>query len=58
VKMYSEIIKLYNDYLKFLYNFKVRSPILSVRMTDVSLKVKQYSISDIFTTYESFDAML
>ena len=54
--MYSEIIKLYNDYLKFLYNFKVR--ILSVRMTDVSLKVKQYSISDIFTTYESFDAML
>lgn len=43
-KMYAEISQLYNSYIKFLYNFKLKSPFLSVRMSEVSSKMKNISI--------------
>lgn len=57
-KMNSDISLLYNTYIKFLYNFKLKSPLLSVRMAEVSQRLKQCSINEIFTTYESFDGLL
>lgn len=35
-KMYAEISQLYNSYIKFLYNAKLKSQLLSVRMSEVS----------------------
>jgi hypothetical protein len=43
-KMHSEISQLYISYIKFLYNFKLKSTILSVRMTEVSQKIKNSPI--------------
>lgn len=41
--MNAEISELYNSYIKILYNFKLKSQLLSVRMSDVSAKVKACS---------------
>ena len=35
-KMYAEISQLYNTYIKFLYNFKLKSPLLNLKMAEVS----------------------
>ena len=43
-KMYAEVTQLYNSYIKFLYNFKLKSQLLSLRMTEVSQKLKVLSI--------------
>jgi deoxyadenosine/deoxycytidine kinase len=40
VKMYAEIIQLYNSYLKFLFTFKAKSPLLSSKMGEVSQRLK------------------
>lgn len=56
--MYAEIIQLYNAYLKFLFNFKARSNFLSIKMSEVSMKLKNASVPDILTYYENFDALL
>ena len=47
VKMYSEIISLYNTYLKFLFNFKAKSPLLSSKMSEVSMILKKSSMNEI-----------
>jgi len=47
IKMYSDIIQLYNTYLKFLFNFKARSPLLSSKMSEVSIYLKKASTNDI-----------
>lgn len=57
-KMYSEISQLYNSYIKFLYNFKLKSNILSVRISEVSAKLKNSPTSEVLQNYESFDALL
>lgn len=56
--MYAEVTQLYNSYIKFLYNFKLKSQLLSLRMTEVSQKLKVLSIQEILATYEGFDALL
>ena len=56
--MYSELSVLYTNYLKFLFNFKIKNKILNVRMSEVSVKAKQYSVAELFSTYESFDALV
>jgi hypothetical protein len=40
-KMYFDIISLYNTYLKFLFNFKARSPLLTAKMSEVSVGLKK-----------------
>ena len=57
-KMYAEISQMYNTYMKFLYNFKLKSQLLSVRMSEVSANLKKSTIPEIFATYESFDALV
>lgn len=57
-KMYFDIISLYNTYLKFLFNFKARSPLLTAKMSEVSVGLKKASMNEILQCYESFDAML
>ena len=57
-KMYSDIITLYNTYLKFLFNFKARSNLLTTKMSEVSMGLKKASMNEILQCYESFDAML
>jgi hypothetical protein len=47
VKMYSEIITLYNTYLKFLFNFKARSTLLSSKMSEVSIILKKTPMNEI-----------
>jgi hypothetical protein len=57
-KMYAELSQLYNSYIKFLYNFKLKSLLLSIRMSEVSPKLKGLSIGDILMNYENFDALI
>jgi hypothetical protein len=57
-QMYQEITTLYNSYLKFLYTFKLKSTILSVRLSEVSAKLKNAPTSEILANYESFDALI
>jgi hypothetical protein len=56
--MYAEISSLYVTYIKFLYNYKIKSNLLSIRISDVSQKVKSLSVQDILFSYESFDALV
>jgi len=56
--MYAELSQLYNSYIKFLYNFKLKSKILSIRMSEVAASLKNLSIQDIFMNYENFDALI
>jgi len=42
--MYADVIQLYNTYLKFLFNFKAKSPLLSAKMSEVSQKLKTATI--------------
>ena len=35
-KMYAELSQLYNSYIKFYYNSKLKSQLLNCRMTEVS----------------------
>jgi hypothetical protein len=49
---------LYNTYLKFLFTFKAKSPLLSSKMAEVSQKLKNSSMQDILSAYENFDGML
>ena len=49
---------MYNTYIKFLYNFKLKSQLLSVRISEVAARIKQCSIPEILATYEAFDAFL
>lgn len=56
--MYAELSVLYANYLKFLAAFKYKSKLLSTRMSEVSAKVKNATTSEIFYTYESFDALI
>ena len=58
VKMYADVIQLYNSYLKFLFTFKARSPLLNSKMSEVSQRLKSASRLEILQFYESFDAML
>ena len=44
--------------MKFMFNFKAKTPLLTAKMAEVSQKIKIFSVIDILTTYESFDAML
>jgi|LauGreDrversion4_2_1035121.scaffolds.fasta_scaffold549931_2 hypothetical protein len=44
IKMYADIILLYNTYIKFLFTYKARSPLLSAKMGEVSQKLKTASI--------------
>jgi hypothetical protein len=44
--------------MKFLFAFKAKSSLLSAKMAEVSQKLKNASIQEILSTYESFDAML
>lgn len=57
-QMYQEITTLYNSYLKFLYTYKLKSTILSVRLSEVSAKLKNAPTSEILANYESFDALI
>lgn len=57
-KMNSDISLLYNTYIKFLFNFKFKSLLLSCRMAEVSKELKKVSMNEIFMTYESFDGLL
>lgn len=56
--MYSELSSLYSSYIKFLLNFKVKSKLLNCRISEVSAKIKNLSSSELFVTYEQFDAMV
>ncbi len=56
--MYSDIIQLYNTYLKFVFNFKARSNLLNSKMSEASMKIKNASVPEILSIYENFDAML
>jgi hypothetical protein len=47
-KMYAELSMLYSNYLKFLAGFKYKSKVLSIRFTEVSLKVKGMSLGELF----------
>jgi hypothetical protein len=49
---------LYSNYIKFLSTYKTKSPMLSIRMTEVSLKAKSASISDLLMNYEHFDGLI
>ena len=57
-KMNAEISGLYVTYIKFLFNYKLKSNLLSIRISDVSQKVKSLSVQDILFNYESFDALV
>ncbi len=56
--MYTEISVLYSNYIKYLINFKARSQLLSIRMTEVSQKAKNFSIKEILSNYEHLDALI
>jgi hypothetical protein len=56
--MYADISQLYNTYIKLLYNFNLKSPLLHVRMSEVSAKIKNVSIKEILSIYEAFDALI
>ena len=57
-KMYAEISEQYNSYIKFYYNFKLKSQLLNCRMGEVSEKIKKLNLSDILMNYENFDALV
>ncbi len=56
--MYAELSVLYINYMKYLFNFKLKNKILNIRMTEVSAKSKSFSVGELFQTYESFDALI
>jgi len=49
---------LYSNYIKILATYKTKSPLLSIRMTEVSVKAKSSSISDLLMNYEHFDGLI
>jgi hypothetical protein len=57
-QMHQEVSVKYVSYLKFVYNFKLRSNLLNIKMTEVSQKIKQLPINDIFMNYENFDGLI
>jgi hypothetical protein len=56
--MYQDLSVLYINYIKFLFNFKIKNKLLNIRMSEVSAKVKAQTIGEIFSTYEAFDALI
>lgn len=56
--MHSEVSQKYVSYIKFVYNFKLRSNLLNLKMTDVSQRIKQLTVNDIFMNYENFDGII
>ena len=57
-KMYAELSQMYSSYIKFYYNFKLKSQLLNIRMGEVSSKLRNCSIQDILMNYENFDALI
>ena len=49
---------MYSSYLKYMINFKTKSEILNIRMTEVNMKAKNLHTSDLLFCYENFDAMI
>ena len=43
-KMYAELSEAYSSYIKFLYNFKLKSNLLNIRMGEVSMRLRNMSI--------------
>ena len=56
--MYSDLSLMYSSYLKYMINFKTKSDILNIRMTEVNAKAKNLHTSDLLFCYENFDAMI
>lgn len=56
--MYAELSVLYSNYIKYMAHYKSQHDILSMRITDVSQKVKSLSVVDILANYEFFDGFI
>jgi hypothetical protein len=56
--MYSELTLLYSNYIKYYANFKARSSVLSLRMSEVSVKAKHYTVEELLSNYENFDGLI
>ena len=50
--------QLYCAYLKFLIKFVRKSKVLSMRISEVTKHVKKMKNKDIFSHYETFDALI
>lgn len=57
-KMNVLLTQLYCDYMKMLISFNTKSEVLTVRISEVTRKVKKMKTKDLFFHYESFDAMI
>jgi hypothetical protein len=56
--MYAELSVLYSTYIKYMAHYKAKHELLSMRITDVSQKVRSLSIVDILMNYEFFDGFI
>ena len=56
--MYVELSLLYSNYIKYMSHYKMKHDLLSMRITDVSQKVKSLSVVDILMNYEFFDGFI
>ena len=41
-----------------MLNFKVKNKLLSLKMSEVSIKIKDMNMSDLLKVYEEFDALI
>ena len=57
-QMYAELTLLYSNYIKYYANFKTKSQMLNLRMSEVSAKAKTASVEDILQNYEFFDGLI
>ncbi len=57
-KMYADLSLLYCGYVRYMINLKLKSPLLNLRMSEASAKVKKLSVSEILQNYEHFDALI
>lgn len=56
--MYVELSVLYSNYIKYMAHYKEKHDLLSMRITDVSQKVRSLSVSDMLMNYEFFDGFI
>ena len=56
--MYAELSLLYSTYIKYMAQYKSKHDLLSLRISDVSQKIRSLSVVDILTNYEFFDGFI
>ena len=56
--MYAELSILYSNYIKHLAHYKEDHDLLSMKIADVSQKIRNLSVTDMLVNYEFFDGFI